>query len=40
MSINYAYNNKKNLTWIFMKGMGVTYDIFGFIIMCNYLFYY
>src|SRR3954465_15686196 len=20
MSINYAYNNKKNLTWIFMKG--------------------
>src|SRR5204863_2400147 len=22
MSINYAYNNKKNLTWIFMKGAG------------------
>src|SRR2546430_11690886 len=22
MSINYAYNNKKNLTWIFMKGTG------------------
>src|SRR5436190_24001454 len=22
MSINYAYSNKKNLTWIFMKGMG------------------
>src|SRR3954463_4247693 len=22
MSVNYAYNNKKNLTWIFMKGAG------------------
>src|SRR4051812_25861715 len=22
MSVNYAYNNKKNLTWIFMKGTG------------------
>src|SRR5947208_4970170 len=22
MSINYAYNNKKNLTWFFMKGTG------------------
>src|SRR5947208_5202051 len=22
MNVNYAYNNKKNLTWIFMKGTG------------------
>src|SRR5436190_21933144 len=22
MSVNYTYNNKKNLTWIFMKGTG------------------
>src|SRR4051812_41198499 len=22
MRVNYAYNNKKNLTWIFMKGTG------------------
>src|SRR5436190_14582965 len=22
MNVNYVYNNKKNLTWIFMKGTG------------------
>src|SRR3954465_289338 len=28
MSVNYAYNNKKNLTWIFMKGTGC-YNVNG-----------
>src|SRR3954464_7648909 len=34
MSINYAYNNKKNLTWIFMKDTGC-YTPDAYISMCK-----
>src|SRR4051812_6463243 len=35
MSVNYTYNNKKNLTWIFMKGTGCYSNTFPSLFAIN-----